>query len=504
MAYDVVITTYNIVSQEYSPEEGGAGKRKRKSHGLLFKCRWFRIVLDEGHCIKNSSTVCARSCHALLADRRWVLTGTPVQNSVKDLFSIFCFLKLKPYDCPHEFRILASNMDLLKAQLCIVMKRRTKESKLKGKLVLQLPTKTIEDIYCEFSNTEREFYDRLSTQATKTLEKISKDGSMKQYTNILSMLMKLRIACNHPYLATKQSETSSNASQIASQYGVPEHVIISALEADALEVECCHGCGKSSQDKTGKGLLLVPCGHVYCMGCLESEMSACVVCSRDLIEYENGELQLLSWEMPQIKSLFQSIRQTSTGEDFGFGPKHLSTKFKYLLNFLVEENRGRKAKTVVFSQWVCTLDLLNPVLRQHQFIVFQIDGRLPMFQRTREIERFKDYDGFAVMLMSLHTGSLGLNLTFAANIVLMDSWWNPAIEAQAIDRVHRIGQTKPVFVKKLIVKNSVEDQVIEIQKRKLREIQEAYSGNKYHQTLSKFSVDELRSLFAGVGKTPRA
>eukprot|EP00300_Choanocystis_sp_HF-7_P017902 c19869_g1_i3.p1 GENE.c19869_g1_i3~~c19869_g1_i3.p1 ORF type:complete len:497 (+),score=125.92 c19869_g1_i3:435-1925(+) len=490
MEYDVVVTTYNTLAQEIPGRHQSAKAKERNPErgGVLYRCTWHRIVLDEGHCIKNSKTVTARACYAVRAHRRWVLSGTPVQNSVKDLYSLFKFFRLKPYDSEQKFKELASNMDSLKAKLFTVMKRRMKDTKIDGKLLLNLPKRTIEDVYCEFSKAERDLYERQSNLATNTLSGCGHDGKIDQFTNVLSMLMKLRLLCNHPYLALKHSNTASNASQIAAQYRLPEHVVIAAIEADALEVRTCQQCLKDSEE-----LYLVVCGHVYCMGCLDG-MNTCCICSRQLAGPE-GEID--TWRLSDVCTVFTKIRKEGTEDDLGFGPERPSAKIKYLYNRLREEAKADPPrKTVVFSQWVCTLDIVAPRLKENSFVVFQIDGRMPMSVRTREIERFRDHRGFAVMLMSLHTGSLGLNLTFASNVIIMDSWWNPAVEAQAIDRVHRIGQTQPVTVSKLIIKGSVEAKVIDIQQRKLKQIHEAYSGHKLSATLSKFSVDELRSLFS--------
>jgi len=274
---------------------------------------------------------------------------------------------------------------------------------------------------------------------------------------------------------------------VSEKYDIPENVLLQALEADSISVQSCQECGKDAGNQFGEGLLLVMCGHVYCQSCLE-ERDICLVCGQSM----TFNRTIPTWPIPKVRQVFGEL--TSSEAEIRYGPEQPSAKMKYVLNFLTDESaRDGSQKVIIFSQWVCALDVLKPIIARQRFAVFQVDGRMQMTKRAQEIERFKTHRGFAVILMSLLTGALGLNMTFASHVIIMDLWWNPAIEAQAIDRVHRIGQDKPVFIKKLMIENTVEDKVVEIQQRKLRTIAAAYGGRSNEV---RFTNDDLMQLFS--------
>jgi len=124
-------------------------------------------------------------------------------------------------------------------------------------------------------------------------------------------------------------------------------------------------------------------------------------------------------------------------------------------------------RAVVFSQWTSFLDLISRALDRERFAWSRLDGTMSQPQRARAIEEFvKPGREARVFMISLKSGGVGLNLTAANFVFMMDCWWNEAIEDQAIDRVHRIGQDRPVTVTKFIMKHTVEERIIRIQKRK--------------------------------------
>ena len=131
-----------------------------------------------------------------------------------------------------------------------------------------------------------------------------------------------------------------------------------------------------------------------------------------------------------------------------------------LLEIIVEE----KHKALVFSQFVGVLDLIRGKLDERKIKHEYLTGKTS--NRQLPVDNFQDDPDILLMLISLKAGGVGLNLTAADYVVLFDPWWNPAVENQAADRAYRIGQTKPVFVYKLIAEDSVEDRVLELQQSK--------------------------------------
>jgi len=148
-------------------------------------------------------------------------------------------------------------------------------------------------------------------------------------------------------------------------------------------------------------------------------------------------------------------------------------------------------KVLVFSQFVEMLDLLHPLLVQRQCKVFYLAGRTE--NRGELVREFQAAEGPAVFVISLKAGGFGLNLTAASYVVLLDPWWNPAVENQAIDRTHRIGQTNKVIAYRLLIKNSIEEKIRELQKQKKALAQDVLGEEKFSQSLT---LDDLHFLFA--------
>ena len=151
-----------------------------------------------------------------------------------------------------------------------------------------------------------------------------------------------------------------------------------------------------------------------------------------------------------------------------------SSKTELLANTL-ETAAAEGHKALVFSQWTSMLDLLEPHMRAHGLSYVRLDGSTR--DRAAVVDRFQNGDDVSVFLISLKAGGVGLNLTAADHVFLFDPWWNPAVEQQAFDRAHRIGQDKPVFIHRLVASNTVEERILELQKEK-RALAEMAAGSQ--------------------------
>jgi len=149
-------------------------------------------------------------------------------------------------------------------------------------------------------------------------------------------------------------------------------------------------------------------------------------------------------------------------------------------------------KSIIFSQWTTMLDLIEDPLSESQFKYVRLDGTMSQSQREQSINQFNNNSEVTIFLISMKAGGLGLNLTAASNVFLLDPWWNPATEDQAIDRVHRIGQNRPVFVTRFIIEDSIEERILKLQERKRDLAKGALNENVEY---SKIKLDELNLLF---------
>ena len=142
--------------------------------------------------------------------------------------------------------------------------------------------------------------------------------------------------------------------------------------------------------------------------------------------------------------------------------------------------RAPPIKSVIFSQWTGMLDIVEAALKREPRLASfcRLDGAMSSDERQRQLRRFRDERGVRVMLLSLRAGGVGLNLTAARRVFLLDPWFNPAVEEQAMDRVHRLGQQHPVVVTRFIVRGTVEERMLQLQESKREQCQAVLGGGE--------------------------
>lgn len=491
---DVVLTTYGVLASEFSAENADVT-------GGLFSVRWFRVVLDEAHTIKSSKSQISMAAAALVADRRWCLTGTPIQNNLEDLYSLLRFLKVEPWGSWAWWNKLVQKpfeegdergLKLVQSILKPIMLRRTKSSTDKeGRPILVLPPADIQVIYCELTEAERDFYDALFKRSKVKFDRFVEQGRvLHNYASILELLLRLRQCCDHPFLVMSRGDTQefSDLNKLARRFlkvgqdivdGQASHIPSRAYVEEVVEelrkgeVGECPICLEAFEDA-----VLTPCAHRLCRECLlaswrSSTSGFCPVCRKMITKQE-----LLT---APTQSRFRIDIERNWVE---------SSKVSALLHEL-EILRLAGSKSIVFSQWTAFLDLLQIPLSRSDIQFLRLDGTLTQQQREKVIKQFAEEDNIMVLLMSLKAGGVGINLTAASNAFILDPWWNPAVEEQAVMRIHRIGQTKKVMIKRFIMKGTVEERMEAVQARKQRMI----SGALTDQEVRSARIEELKMLF---------
>jgi superfamily II DNA or RNA helicase len=363
---DVVLTTYAIL---------------RLDAERLAAERWDTAILDEGQYVKNPDSQVAKAAHALRAEFRLVLTGTPVENRLDELWSQLQFAdpgllgSRRDFDARYARPISdgdESVAERLRERIRpFVLRRR------KSEVARELPPRTEVVLHCTLSEPERAVYDAVrAATVPAVVERLRAGGNVMQ---ALEALLRLRQAACHPRLVPGQS------------------------------IEGAEGSSK---------------------------------------------LELL------LEELEQSVAEGH--------------------------------KSLVFSQWTSFLDLTEPHLRAAGIDFTRLDGSTR--DRAGVVERFQADDGPPVLLVSLRAGGIGLNLTAADCVLLRDPWWNPAVEEQAADRAHRIGQDKPVVVYRLVAEDTVEERILALQesKRALAEVALGEAGRA-----ASLSRDDLLALLDG-------
>uniref|UniRef100_A0A804NMM3 Uncharacterized protein n=1 Tax=Zea mays TaxID=4577 RepID=A0A804NMM3_MAIZE len=507
-----------------------AKKKKKKlkdsnfdlDSGPIARVRWFRVVLDEAQTIKNFRTVVARACCGLRAKRRWCLSGTPIQNAIDDLFSYFRFLKYDPYCTYNSFctmikhpiaRDAINGYKKLQAVLKVVLLRRTKETVINGKPIINLPPKTINLNKVDFTQEERSFYLMLEERSRQQFKAFAAAGTLKQnYANILLMLLRLRQACDHPILVKgNQSEYGGDGS-IEMAKKLPKEVVIDLLAKLEVGSTLCGLCNDTPEDA-----IVTICGHVFCYQCIherittDENMCPAPNCSRTLgleLLFSSGALKIcISGKSSSAVASSSSDNESSSISQSSFVSSKIQAAIDILNSIIVmdpltesytmESSRSGlgPVKAIVFSQWTGMLDLLELSLNINCIQYRRLDGTMSLNLREKNVKDFNTDPEVRVMIMSLKAGNLGLNMVSACHVILLDLWWNPYAEDQAVDRAHRIGQTRPVTVSRLTVKDTVEDRILALQEEKRTMVNSAFGDDKAGGHATRLTVEDLRYLF---------
>ncbi|RDA94500.1 hypothetical protein CP533_2734 [Ophiocordyceps camponoti-saundersi (nom. inval.)] len=504
-APDMVITSYGVVLSEFS---GIAAKKgDRTFHNGLFSLRFFRVILDEAHHIKNRASKTARACYAIAAHHRWLLTGTPIVNRLEDLFSLVRFLGAAPWNnfsfwktfitVPFEAGETARALDVVQTVLEPLVMRRTKDMKTAdGQPLVKLPPKEVEIVKVELSAPERDIYDYIFEKAKRTLSRNVETGTvMKAFTTIFAQIIRLRQSCCHPILVRNQDvvadEEEAGAAADAAA-GLADDMDLGTLIAkfsaateeedeDGGRVFGAHALEeiRTEAEKECPLCLEEPIKDQVVTGCWHSACRSCIV---DLMKHESDRgvvPRCFTCREPlNRRELFEVVRHDDDDDDGNdndgprislqrLGVNHSSAKVAELLSQLRELRREHpKMKSVVFSQFTSFLSLIEPALDRAKIKFLRLDGSMAQRARAAVLEEFSRRQAFTVLLISLRAGGVGLNLTSAGRVFMMDPWWSFAVEAQAIDRVHRLGQENPVVVKRFVVSGSVEERLLTVQERK--------------------------------------
>ena len=464
--YDVVITSYGTLATEYLPRGKKTPPIGLRSQGL-FSVHWRRVILDEGHIIRNPQTKSALAATNLMAHSRWVLTGTPIINNLKDLFSLVRFIGLtgglERLEIFNSVLIRPLNQGdvnaslLLQALMATICLRRKKEMKF---VDLKLPELSEYVHRIDFLDHEREKYEALQAEAKGLLNTVQRNQTngkgQDTYRHLLEVLLRLRQVCNHWKLCGER--VTSVLSALESQKVVdltPENkkALQDMLQISIESREDCPICLENLHNP-----VITACAHVFGSECIERVIETqhrCPMCRAEPLELE-------SLVRPAV-----DLGETSDQPDIDTDTS--SSKIEALLSILKASSKKPGTKTVIFSQWTSFLNIIQAQLEANGYRYARIDGTMRANQRDASLTALETDPECTIMLASLAVCSVGLNLVAANQVILADSWWAPAIEDQAVDRVHRLGQKKATTVWRLVMNDSIEDQVLNIQaeKRKL-------------------------------------
>ncbi|XP_028761472.1 putative SWI/SNF-related matrix-associated actin-dependent regulator of chromatin subfamily A member 3-like 1 isoform X2 [Neltuma alba] len=458
--YDLVLTTYTtLATEESSPDSP------------INKVYWWRVILDEAHVIKNVNAKQSQAVMKIVAERRWAVTGTPIQNGLYDLFSLMAFLRFQPFSTKSYWQSLVqlplvernpNGLLRLQVLMATISLRRTKDKALVG-----LPPKTVETCFVELLEEERKLYDQIESRAKNIVAGYFNDGSItRNYSTVLGIILRLRQICTDMALCPSDIKSLLPSNSIEDVSNNPELLqkLVEVLQ-DGEDFDCPI-CISPPTD-----IVITCCAHIFCQACilktLQRSKACCPLCRHPLNESD----------------LFSAPPQSSDADAAGLSSDKtsLSSKVSALVKLLVaSRDQHPSAKSVVFSQFRKMLILLEQPLKAAGFKTLRLDGTMNAKRRVRVMEEFAagGTDEPIVLLASLKATGTGINLTAASRVYLLEPWWNPGVEEQAMDRVHRIGQKEEVKIVRLIAKNSIEERILELQEKKQQLAKEAFGKRK--------------------------
>lgn len=509
------------------------------SGSALYRTRWGRVVLDEAHRIKARINSTAQAAFALrVAGSRWCLSGTPLQNRVAEFWAILRFIQLHPWahyvcskkgcqctsirynfdpegkckKCGHpkfchrsHFVTEVSNpiknfgfcgagkiaMEKLRTQvLDRILLRRTKVERAAD---VKLPTLSVSIRKDSLSTQEMDFYTAMYTQGRTMFDTYVESGTvLHNYAHVFDLIMRLRQAVDHPYLIIHGSLNAPD----------PSAGLIPTKSRGFTDI--CSLC----QDDIEEGKRKATCGHCFHRDCLGEYLEqapqlpsggvGCPACFVPLTWADEAEVErdddIVEEDQPgdaqRSSKGRSSIMQKIKTSEF-----RSSTKIEALVQEIKKmESADSTNKALVFSQFTRFLELIEWRLKREGISAATVLGSMSIQSRNNIIVSFQTEPSLKVLLISLKAGGEGLNLQAANHIFLMDPWWNPAAEAQAIQRAHRIGQIRPVKALRFVAAETIEEKIIELQEKK-QTVFDCTVGNS-NQALQRLSAEDIRFLFS--------
>ncbi|POS86791.1 hypothetical protein EPUL_001752 [Erysiphe pulchra] len=536
--YDLVITTYGSIASEFN------NRCKGKSGSYpLEEINWFRIMLDEAHMIREQSTQQFKAISRLAANRRWAITGTPVQNRLDDLGALMSFLRIKPFDQKGSFAQfimtpfkMCDPEILPKLRLLVdsITLRRLKDR-------IDLPPRYDRIVKLNFTESERFVYDIFAKNANDRMRVIvgqhENTLSGRTYVHILQSILRLRLICAHGKDLLSESDLkvmnglsrdsaidldSDDDDDSSSLTRSQAYEMYNLIRETGTDV--CLTCGGKiglnetvDPDSDAKDEVIgymTPCYHIICNRCFpkyKSEIEEyancrpiieCPICQQTIrISYVELRLDAADDEK---QGLQRKKIVSKTGREFsGYSGPH--TKTRALLEDLNASKQKSKLspseppiKSVVFSGWTAHLDLIQLALEENGFKYVRLDGKMSRNARGAAMDTFRDDPTVLVILISISAGGVGLNLTIANKVYVMEPQYNPASEAQAVDRVHRLGQKREVETKRYIMRDSFEEKMLILQDKKKKLASLSMDGEKGRidkAEAARKRLEDLRSLF---------
>ncbi|KAI1753994.1 SNF2 family N-terminal domain-containing protein [Xylaria castorea] len=553
--------------QNNSRSEQEYQKSYKNKLGLLFQIPFWRVVLDEGHSIKNIESQTSIACQNLTGRHRWALSGTPITNSLDELYPYLKFLKVNGVGGLKEFQSLYSNtedataMNRLDTMMRKIMIRRTMSDRFMSRPLYEIPKPHYDVRHVRLTKEERIIYgvveERLRGVVNDVLEEVQGQGREVQAKDLRSCLLlfsRLRQGVAHPFLlevAMKKDLKPEDLLKIKRglqevDSGLPVFERIGkwcAKKATAVKDEKdqehkMSGFGNSqfgykfNMDRQLDLALAsqkedvcrvcyqepinpqtATCKHVFCRDCLEDHLRdefkggrmipMCPDCDKSLTLYDPAEQSDTEYsdtqgfkKHPKLnKSQSKFLRQCDQVYPEPVVPSAKTTAVKEAI--LEWQSEAPGDKIILFVEFKMTCAILGRMLEAEGIPFLYLLGNMSPAKKENTIQGFKEKSEIKVMIVSIRCGSVALNLTVANRVIIVDLWWNLAIEMQAFARVFRIGQGKETHFLRIVADNTIDNRMEALQEEKKENISRILEPGEKR----KLSAEEILSLFGNVRKS---
>ncbi|ERF69852.1 hypothetical protein EPUS_05394 [Endocarpon pusillum Z07020] len=444
---DIVLTTYHTLAVDLAA-------KKSPMHEIV----WFRVVLDEAHTIRRRSTTFYQSVSKLHANSRWCLTGTPIQNRLEDIGTLFTFIRVAPFDSMATFRRFivipfeqggngrtsaCERLRLLMDSLCL---RRTKD-------LIHLPDQQDSIRVIEFTREEREQYEQTKKIMIRAIRQNADEAHKKSLFGMFQAQLQLRILCNHGTFQRPFSWASKR-----DLLDEKEAALCSVGQNGEIKCSSCRQSMPILGTNRVYRTYAERCAHVLCLECLDEKAQ------------ENGDDEgRLPSQCPLCDTASVAGIEFQAGGSFAAQEGRQDNYFRFgghsskmaALIFDVQQDLLRTKRQVVRN-------LIAKHLNQHLISFKRIDGECPLPTRQKILDDFARTRETPVLIMTTGTGAFGLNLTVANRVFIVEPQWNPSVENQAIARALRLGQGQSVLVTRYVMQGTVEQEMRSQQDRKLK------------------------------------
>ncbi|KAL2830493.1 SNF2 family N-terminal domain-containing protein [Aspergillus cavernicola] len=453
LPYHIVFSTYATAEADFS----------RHGSGVLNRFHWHRLVLDEAHVVRNSSTKQFKAMASLSASIRWCMTGTPIQNSLDDLASLVRFLRLPQlYDTVGFRKHIGGgskithgvshpnyrNLKLLLAAICLRREMSTVLPDIGGTFITYRP---------RFSEVERRAYDEMVLACDRSIKAAvnlpTKNGG--NINAILTCELMLRIFCNtgvaRSFICTTDNrEVQFSPDEVVTLLQQSGQAICSACDLEILSLD-------DDDDMCTSGEQWLSLGRSL----------KCQACAHSKSDTGDSEVSPSDYQAPQTPSADDAMEDVQMTDEPSFNLPTTNVYPSKLVRLLTDiKEHMWEDKSIIFSSWRRSLDLVGSLFHNNGILFTRVDGTMNTSQRKSALKEFQTDSSIRVLLMTIATGAVGLNnLSIASRVHILEPQWNPSVEEQAIGRALRLGQGKKVFVIRYIMEKTFEESLASHRKR---------------------------------------